>query len=181
MKRKIFFLFALLFATSLAFSQAVEEGNKIINLNVGFITQFNNGNIQVPPITLSFDYLLTQVGPGIISVGAMAGYATSKEDLRLYPGNYYTYSFILLGARGAYHWFPGQNDKIDTYAGITLGYDITSHKYTGFAGATDISQKSAMLGGMFAGIRYFIVPHFGVNAEFSYGISAISIGGSFKF
>jgi hypothetical protein len=181
MKRMIIFLLVFLFTTSFAFSQAVDAGNKIINLNVGFVTQFNNGNIQIPPITASFDYIVTQAGPGYIGLGAMAGYATAKEELRLYPGNYYTYDFILLGARGTYHWFPGQNDKIDTYAGVTIGYNLVSHKYTGFAGPTDISQKSAMLGGMFAGIRYFIIPKLGINAEFSYGVSAVSIGGSFKF
>ena len=181
MKRKIIFLSALIFFTSFAFSQAVEGGNKIINLNVGFVAQFNNGNIQIPPISASFDYIVSQAGPGYIGLGALAGYATSKEELRLYPGNYYTYNFILLAARGTYHWFPGQNDKIDTYAGVTIGYNIVSHKYSGFANATDISQKSAMLGGMFAGIRYFITPRLGINAEFSYGVSAVSIGGSFKF
>lgn len=181
MKRTITFLFALLFATSLVFSQAVGEGSKIINLDIGFVTLFNNGKIEVPPLSVSFEYLIKQVGPGTIGVGGMAGYATSKEELKHLPGKYYQHTFVLLGARGTYHWFPGQNDKIDTYAGIIIGYKIASSKYLGEGTVTDISQKSAMLGSMLVGIRYFPIPKFGFNAELSYGIAVFNLGFTLKF
>jgi hypothetical protein len=181
MKRTITFLLAILFSTSFAFSQAVDAGTKLINLDVGFVTSFNQGKIDVPPITVAFDYILSQVGPGYVGLGAMAGYATSKEESRINQGFYYQHTFILLGARGTYHWFPGQSEKFDTYAGLTIGYSIASSKSITANTGTVIKQPSGMIGGMFAGIRYFFIPNLGVNAEFSYGVSAINIGASLKF
>ena len=188
MKRTITFLIALFFATSLAFSQAVEEGNKIISLDIGFPPTFGYGDVKVPPISANFDYLLKKAGPGIIGVGALAGYATSKENLITWPAGtkdpdtYLTYTYILLGARGTYHWFPGESDKIDTYAGVIMGAYITPEpKYTGSANITATYEGSGFLGGVFVGIRYFFNENIGVNAELGYGVAIMSIGGSFKF
>jgi len=187
MKKTITFLFALFFATSLAFSQAVEEGSKLINLDIGLIPTFAHGKTRVPPITASFDYLIKKIGPGTIGVGGLAGFASTRENLIVFPSGvadpntYFTYSYFLLGLRGTYHWFPGHSDKVDTYGGVIIGYKIVSHKYTGFEGQTVTPWGSGMLGGIFAGIRYFPSEKFGISAEVGYGVALLNIGGTFKF
>ena len=187
MKRTITFLFALLFATSLAFSQAVEEGNKIINLDIGFPPTFGFGKVQVPPISACFDYLITKAGPGIIGAGAILGYASSKQEIIDFstgnydPNTYFKYTYFIAAARGSYHWFPGKSDKIDTYAGVVIGANIVSSKYHGFAGYTITPEAGGVLGGAFVGIRYFFTDNIGVNAELGYGVAIINIGGSLKF
>ncbi len=86
-----------------------------------------------------------------------------------------------MGARGAYHWFPGQSDNIDTYGGVIIGAKIVSAKYHGFSGSTVTPEGSGVLGGVFVGIRYFLNEKIGVNAELGYGVAIINVGGSFKF
>jgi hypothetical protein len=181
MKKITTFLFALFFATSLSYSQAVDIGSKVINLDVGFLNSFGYGSVKVPPVSVSFDYLLTKIGPGTLGLGVAVGYATSEDKLKLYPNYYHTYTYIPVGARGTYHWFPVQNDKIDAYAGVIIGYNIISSKYTGLVGSTVTPYGSKMLGGVFAGMRYFFNDHFGVNAELGYGVALLNVGGSVKF
>lgn len=185
MKKTIIFLIALLFATSLAFSQAVEEGNKIISLNIGFppTGMWVGEKMKMPVISVNFDYLLKKVGPGIIGVGGLLGIVVTEDYYSLYYANdYYKYTKIYIGARGAYHWFPGKSDKIDTYAGLVLGAKIVSAKYKGGIGTPSIGANgSGAFGGPFVGFRYLFNPKFGVNAELGYGVAIINIGGSFKF
>lgn len=178
MKKTVLFLFILIFSVSLSFSQAVEVGNKFLNLDIGLKANFGYGLTRVPPITLRFDYMLKQLGPGTLSVGGLFGFAATKDKFIFYS---YNYSYVLIAARAAYHWFPVETKKIDTYAGIVMGANIVNAKYVGDYGMPYNPKKSRVLGGGYVGFRYLITDNLGVNAELGYNVAILNIGGSYKF
>ncbi len=91
------------------------------------------------------------------------------------------YSNIIIGVRGSFH-YPFV-DKLDTYAGILLGYNIASSKEFG----TTIPgwDYSYSAGGVvysgYIGARYYIKDAFALMAELGYGISYLTLGVALKF
>ena len=185
MKKSITIFVALFFAISFAFSQAVQEKDKIISLNIGFppTGMWPGEKMKMPVISSNFDWLIKKAGPGTIGVGGLLGIVVTEDYYSVYyTSDFYKYTKIYLGARGTYHWFPGTSDKIDTYAGFVLGGKIVSAKYNGDQVNPSIeSNGSGVFGGPFVGIRYLFNPKFGVNAELGYGVAVLNIGGSLKF
>ena len=86
------------------------KGDKVVNLGVGL-------EYWRLPITVSGEYCITDgiAEKGSIGVGAYAGVSFNWYS-------YYTSSIdFLAGARGSFH-YPFI-DKLDTYAGLSLGID----------------------------------------------------------
>lgn len=74
-------------------------------------------------------------------------------------------------------------NKLDAYAGLTLGYNIVSvtepsnlPKY----GISYSASSSALLYGFHAGARYAISNSWGVFGELGYGIGYITAGAFFR-
>jgi hypothetical protein len=185
MKKVCTLFFAIFFSWTIAFSQAVQETDKILSLNIGFppTGMWPGEKMKMPVISANFDYLLKKAGPGIIGVGGLLGIVITEDYYSYYfPDEYYRYTKFYLGARATYHWFPGTSDKINTYAGFSLGAKIVSAKYTGSSVNPSLSSNgSGAFGGPFVGIRYLFNPNIGVNAELGYGVAVLTLGGSFKF
>ena len=77
----------------------------------------------------------------------------------------------MLGARGAFHYqFV---EKLDTYAGLMLGFDAVM---SSGASATSGLGFSGFLGG-----RYYIKPKLAIYSELGYGIAYLSAGVALKF
>ncbi len=88
-------------------------------------------------------------------------------------------SSILLGARGALHYqFV---DKLDTYAGLMLGYQIVSSSEYGKYIGNYTHSGSAVGYGLYVGARYFFTENIGAFAELGYGVAALDLGVTFKF
>lgn len=167
MKKFVLGVLALLGTTGLAQAQDVfGKGDKMINLGLGLGSSF--GSLSLPPISASFDYgvadNLINGDNGSISVGAQVGFAGSK------------YANIgLVGARGAFHYQFAS--KLDTYAGLMLGYNYVNWK-TGYD-ASFYSYDSFGYN-VFIGARYFFTDKIGAFAELGYGIAYTTLGATFR-
>jgi hypothetical protein len=198
-KSLLFAAFALAFATANAqnatskpqdASSVVTKGNSIISLGIGFGTTLYTGgdfSTSIPPISISYEYILKDGvagGKGAWGIGGYLGYAASKWNY--YDPNFnetygWGYSYTVIGPRGYFHY--NLAPKLDTYVGLMLGANIVNSHQTGVwpYGITAESQSSSGLAwAFFIGGRYFFNQHFGVMAEFGYGVSILNLGVSLK-
>jgi hypothetical protein len=185
MKKLLF----LLMVVSLSFTQMVgqeptfSKGDKVLNLGIGFGTNLYSGmnyKMQVPPVSVSFDVgAFDKIAKkGVIGIGGYLGYSAYKYD---YTGWGWKYSNIIIGGRGTFH-YPLVN-KLDTYGGMLLGYNISSSKEFGTAipGNNYNASHGGFVYAMFVGARYYFTDNFGAMAEFGYGITFLNLGISLKF
>ena len=178
MKKIAVAVFALLFFSINAFAQApYNKGDKIGQIGIGYGFAGIYGSTSVPPITAGFQYGLEDK----ISIGGLIGYTSSSYDYGTWLGTDYTwtYSYILIAARGEYH-FLENSEKLDGYGGVTLGYAITSvSEPSGFSGYYS-AGASYMVGGVHVGLRYYFNPNIAIFGEVGYGVGYITAGAAFK-
>lgn len=150
------------------------ENSKHIRLGLGI-------NSYGTPIEVSYDQGFKQNVFGVkklnLGLGGYAGYYGNTESLGVWndDGEYgYKYSHIILGVRGLFHYplIP----KIDTYAGLMLGYNIVSAKFFGPGTDPGNASASALAFGTIIGARYQFNKKWGVYAEAGYSISYLSFG-----
>jgi hypothetical protein len=180
MKKILVVLFSLLFLSSMSFAQ-FEVGKSYIGPSIG---------IGFGGYGLSFgaDYeygmSLKDIGvdaPGALGIGGLVRYYNWSESYFTYK---WSYTDIIIGAQGNYH-FKLENNKIDPYLGIVLGFDIASSSWNGPTGFGD--QYSTSSGGLFfngnAGVRYWFSPTMAARASFGFGniVSSLILGLDFKF
>ena len=126
------------------------------------------------PISASFEVGVMDgiLDKGSIGIGGYLGYSSAKWT------NYYKTSNIVLGARGSFH-YPFL-DKLDTYTGLLLGYNIYSYKYYDrYIGAA--ASAGGVILAWYAGARYYFTNNFAGMAEIGYGISYLTLGVALKF
>jgi hypothetical protein len=149
--KKLIVLSLLSFLAVTANAQDVfRRGTNIVNLGIGLGTHF--------PVEASFEHSivdgLIKGENGAIGVGGYADW---------YPSNNFA-----LGARATFHYqFV---DRLDTYAGLILGYGITGNV-----------SASSVLHSVFLGARYYFAPRVAVYSEISDGTSYLSAGIALKF
>lgn len=132
------------------------------------------GSGGFPPISVAYETGLTEN----ISVGGLLGYTTSEESYWTWK---WTYSYIIIAARGAYHIDLFHKSNIDTYGGLLLGYNIVSSSVEGPGTAWGYSAGgSYLLFGGFIGGRYYFSPKLAAQAELGYGMGYLTIGISYK-
>ena len=158
-------------------------GDKVVSAGIGFGSTLYSGTYYtrgVPPISLSYEQAVKDgiLEKGVIGVGGWLGYTSYKYD---YLGWGYKYTNFIIGVMGAFH-YP-LVDKLDTYAGIGLGYNIASAKE--FGTVIPGYDYSATSGGIvFAGMigaRYYFTDQFAVFAQAGYGIAYFTIGACVRF
>ncbi len=180
MKRMLLISTLLIIAVSLSFSQmAYKKGDQVINLGIGlggFAGAYGSGGIA---ITGGYEYGIHEN----ISLGGVVGYSSSSEDV--FAGYGWKYTYILIGARGAYHIDLLKDPKIDTYGGVLLGYNIVSSSATGnlptYYGYGSYSASASYLAiGVFVGGRYYFNPKWAVQAELGYGLGILNVGIAYK-
>ncbi len=172
---------------SVAFLQAqtpFSKGDKIVSVGLGLGTYGVSGKTTFPPTSVSFDYGVKNNlfdAKSSLSVGGYLGYYASKSSYTYLNDVYgWRYSNILLGARGAIHYdfIP----KLDTYAGLLLGYDIASVSSYGTHQPNNTYSESSggFIHSIFVGGRYYFTNKIAAFGEIGYGLSAIELGVSFK-
>jgi hypothetical protein len=172
-----FFVFIIAFfalsQVSYAQDKVFAKGDKVISASLGFINTAYTGSRwenTFPPISLTGEYGIIDGlidGKASIGVGAKLGLAGIK-----YTDNAsHNYSLLVLGARGAFHY--QFIDKLDTYAGFFLGYDIVSGQ-----GSHAVSQFDL---DWYIGARYYFTNNFAAMAEIGNKISLLSLGIAYKF
>jgi hypothetical protein len=182
--KKVFlgFLIGLVFAASLSadvdwkeYPGPLQENKLFINAGIGFGPVLSQGEMTVPPIQVSVDYVLP-LGGIPFTVGGMFGFSKSEWD---YGGYVYTYTGLAFGARLSYHPNVGV-ENLDPYATLIVGY--YSYKGESSAGATGDLDLSVPLWGFDIGARYFFTPMIGAYAELGWtSLSYVSVGITLKF
>ena len=121
--------------------------------------------------------------PGALGVGGIFRYYNWSEDF--FYGEW-SYTDIIIGAQANYH-FKLENDKIDPWLGVVLGFDIDNYSYDSKLGYDDYDYNTTSGGGVFfngnAGVRYWFSPNMAARIGFGFGnlVSSLIIGVDFKF
>lgn len=186
MKKVLSVLVLVLASITLVSAQDVfKKGDMVLNVGIGLGNTLHTGSgysTVIPPISGSFEYCIKDNlfdSKSSLGVGAYLGYTSSEFKGNTGLGKYKVkYSDIALGVRGALHYqfIP----KLDTYAGVTLGYDIVSTSSTGKHTGYNISSSAVYFGG-FLGARYYFKNNLAVMAELGYDVSVFNIGIAYKF
>jgi hypothetical protein len=187
--KKILLSCLFLFSFSvLLHAQQVTKGTKLLNLGIGLGSAYaySGSTLTLPPVHASLEVGVADK----ISVGGLLGYTASKWNQTYLDGSKYSwnFSYLVFGARGSYH-FLNNNDKADIYAGLMLGYNVASSKFsTNDPDIKDLYNRgliSNVSAGGFAlgahvGGRYMFSEKVGGFAELGYNISWLSLGATFK-
>jgi len=172
MKNTILILTVLFTCASATFAQGYQKDSKVVNAGIGFGLAGIYGDAGMPPISVGLQYGIDEK----ISVGGLVGFSTSSYSAFDWK---WSYTYIIIGARGEYHFLEPSN-KLDAYAGLTLGYDIVSVStpsdyFGGYA-----TGDSYLVYGVHAGARYAITDKVGVFGELGYGMGYLTVGATFK-
>lgn len=171
-------LLVLLFAAGVQAQDAFNKGDKLLSAGIGLGGLYGvYGDLDFPPVSLQFQYGIEKN----ISIGGFVGYSSSSTEV--YD---WTWSYILIGAKGEYHFkelFEDQT-KFDPYVGLSLGYSIVSwdgEEFDDFFGY-DLTpdDESYFLWGFNAGLRYYVSPKIALFGELGYGLGILTIGATFK-
>jgi hypothetical protein len=162
-----------------SFPSTISGSHALINAGVG-LGSARYGRISIPPLTATVD-IPVAIGGLPFSFGGMFGFTQSRWT---YWGNdYLAYNVFVFGGRANYH-FNFEVDKLDVYAGLTLGWELghwSSSNEVDDSWLNYYGNYSGFHFGVQAGIRYFFIPIIGVFAEAGYGLAYIKVGMAFKF
>jgi hypothetical protein len=157
------------------------KGDLVLNLGVGFgnITYGTGYGMQVPPVTASLEFCVSDKlfgdGKGAIGVAPYIGYASWKYE---YLGGDSVLTDIIGGVRGNLHY--QFSPKLDTYAGLSLGYEYVKWKDDTFGDLYGGGVGGVYFGFLIGG-RYYFSDKFGIMAEAGYGITILNVGVALKF
>ena len=165
-------LFGFCWAAS-AQREAFNKGDNVINAGIGLGSYINHAgfSMAIPPITASFEYGILDLfnRKGAIGVGGYLGYVLYRDKR-----SDYNIGDFVIGPRGLFHYqFV---DKLDTYAGLMLGYDIVS-----FSQRMPDATGSRFYSTFFIGARYYFTRNVAVFGELGYNIAPLELGLSYKF
>lgn len=188
MKRLFLFIVVFVLGVGAANAQDIfRQGDLVGNLGIGLGDNLYTSSYytnKFPPMSVSMEYgvadnLIKGIN-GSIGVGGYFGYASATWKNRLFAGSFHE-TAIIIGARGTFHYqFV---NRLDTYAGLMLGYHIASAKAKGDWGdyEPDSPASSAVVASLFIGARYYLTERFGVFAELGYGIAYFTLGIAYRF
>ncbi len=186
MKTKHFLLLLVILSIHLSGNtQPFVTGDKVINVGLGIGSTLYSGvgyKTVFPPLSASFEYGVTELGPGILGIGGYLGFSSYKWDDTFGGSTYgWKYSSTIIGARGNYHY--NFAEKLDTYAGLMLGFNVINSKATGDwpSGYDFTANSSAFIWSLYIGGRYYFSDSFAAMLELGYGIAWLNIGVAFKF
>lgn len=177
-------IFAIGFLTSTA--QEVKNGDKILNLGLGVGSGLGYGSgykTTMPAVSGSIEFIVKDDlfdGKGAIGVGGYVGYSAGKSEYTYLGDTYgWKYSNLILGPRGNLHY--SLLDKLDTYAGLMLGYWVSSNTEYGTIQTGFSSEGGGFIWSGYVGGRYFFSDSFAGMLELGSGISYLNIGVALKF
>ncbi len=157
------------------------QKDNVVGVGIGFggnmyAGYYGSGIKRIPAISAYYEHCVKDNlwdEKSSIGVGGLLGYASAKTD-------YWKSSNIIIGARGALHY--AFLDKLDTYTGLMLGYDIVSFKWEDDLWNNYASgAASGFTWSWFVGARYYFTDSFAAFAELGYGVAILNLGVSFKF
>jgi len=183
--KKLLLLFVaagIIFVQMTGQESTFEKGDKVANFGIGFGSTLYSGTYyytQIPPLSASFEVgVADKIGDkGVIGVGGYLGYSSYKYD---YADSGWKTSDFIIGARGNFH-YP-LVEKLDTYAGLMLGYGVISNSYFGTYDEDDYNGSSSGLQwSLFIGGRYYFKENLAAMLELGYGVAVLNLGVAVKF
>ena len=184
-------IFALVAAVVVAFgaSAQIEKGDIVVTAGVGLgNTVYGSGyDNALIPINIEGEYGVAEDVFGVaglsLGVGPAISYTQASQDFSYVIKNAgYKFSSIIVGAKGYFHYNLLNVDNLDTYAAVTLGWNVASAKPYGWG---DYDMTVPSVGGLFygfaVGARYWFSETIGANLEAGYGLSFLKAGVTFKF
>lgn len=188
MKKQVLFLSFVLATFYLsAQTPAFEKQDKALNLGIGFGNVLYSGSgytSTTPPISASFEIgaIDDVLEKGVIGLGGYVGYSSYKWEYDWWGDQWgFKYSDLIIGARGSLH-YP-LVDKLDTYTGLLIGYEIITAKEYGTISPA-YNYKATSSGGIWSwylGGRYFFTDNVAAMMELGYGITYLNLGLAVKF
>ena len=174
---KVFVVFLALFGFSYGVSaqdEAFSKGDKVVQLGIGIGSYIDwaGYSTKFPLISGSFEFGILDLlnDKAAIGVGGYLAYTSFG-----YKGDSnWSISDLIVGPRAAFHY--QFMEKLDTYAGLMIGYDVVSY-----------GQKDANLSGSgftsswYIGARYYFTSSIAIFGELGYGIAPLELGISYKF
>lgn len=180
----VFVALIMLFSDVQAAKTPYAKGQTVgqLGIGVGGLGGFY-GSSSLPVLSLGLDFGIEKN----ISVGGRVGYTASTVENpfffqganRLYR---WKYTYFTIAGRGSYH-YPIDNENIDLYGGMDLGYNIVSSKYEGDAITRTVvasSSGSYLFWGIHLGGRYYFAKTFAAFAQLGYGFGILNVGISMK-
>lgn len=164
---------------------AFEKGTLVLQPGIGYGLIGTKGEVEIPPVSLNLEV----AGNSEWSIGGYVGYASSKATFisSSNTGGWWTLpdygfkaTYVIFGGRLNYHMNP-ESEKVDTYAGVMLGYNAVSlSEWGGNVSRPASLNFSGVLYGGQIGVRYYLSPALGVFTEAGYGIGYVTVGLSLK-
>jgi hypothetical protein len=178
MKKLLMFIVLVTFSVASLTAQETtfNKGDKVLNLDLGLGSAIYSGvgySSVVPPLSASLEIGIVDniLEKGSVGVGGYLGFSSHKTS-------YWRSTSIIIGPRGAFHY--ALVDKLDTYAGLIIGYNVYSSKWIGSGFEINDASSGGIVSSEFIGARYYFSDSFAANAELGVGISYLSIGVSLK-
>lgn len=179
MKKVLIFIVLITFSVAQLSAQesTFNKGDKVANFGLGLGSSLYSGfgyKSVVPPISASMEFCIVDniLEKGSVGVGGYLGFSSHKYS------NYWKSSSFIIGPRGSFHY--ALVDKLDTYAGLIIGYNIYSSKWIGSGMELTDTSSGGLVSSEFVGARYYFSDSFAANAELGFGISWLTIGVSLK-
>jgi len=175
-------MFCAVFSVGIKAQNVFSKGDNNLNLGIGIgsVLGGTGYSTTTPPLSVSYERGIVDNlfdDKSTLGIGAYLGYSANKSN---YGGYGFKYSYTIIGARGALHY--QLVDKLDTYGGLMLGYNVVSNSTYGNWGNTVASASGSVLSwSLFIGGRYYFTDNIGAFAELGYGIAVLQLGVSFKF
>jgi hypothetical protein len=185
MKKSVLLLVVAVFTFTQLVAQesTFSKGDKVLNLGIGFGGRWSGSYMKtsIPPLSASFEVGVKDgvLEKGSIGVGGYLAYASHKWE---YSGYGWKITDFIIGARGTFH-YP-LVEKLDTYTGLLVGYDISTEKEIGttpYGGGLYNSSYGGLTYAWFVGARYYFSDSFAALGELGVGITYLNLGIALKF
>jgi hypothetical protein len=181
-------LLAVLFLTNIAFAHAQAFKNGDLNINagigLGYTYGFYSGASSWPLLYVSGEKGVTEVANvGVVSVGALIAFKhISFSDA--VDNNNWSWNDLYVGGRGALHFSGLKVDKLDVYAGASLGLRFYSYPTLVYNGGYDYSLENkthtTLFFGLFGGGKYYLSDKIAVFGELGWDVAWIKLGVTIK-
>ncbi len=114
-----------------------------------------------------------------IGVGAFFGYSGYKDDFAFYEASYT--NILVLGSVN-YHQDFLKIQNLDTWAAVSLGYNVASAEAKAKQGNFVVPAVSAggFVWGVTANARYYFTPNLALVASAGYGLGYLQVGLDYK-
>ncbi|MFQ3599230.1 MAG: hypothetical protein SNJ55_08630 [Chloroherpetonaceae bacterium] len=114
-----------------------------------------------------------------IGIGGFFGYSGYKEDFAFYEASYT--NILILGSVN-YHQDFLKIQNLDTWAAVSLGYNVASAEAKAKTGSFIVPSVSAggVVWGVTANLRYYFTPNLAVAASAGYGLGYLQVGLDYK-